>query len=844
MQLDFQGPVGIQFRKFEETWLDIPVFDIFTKIVKRNPHKIALICGETQLSYQAVYEWTLRIANTLKKKHSQREPVGIALPNDVFFPISMLAALAAGCPYVPLDIDLPVARNQLIIEQSGLKSIITLSESLQFEGTHEIINLTTLPALVYAENDFDASPDNVAYIIYTSGSTGIPKGVYQNQRNLLHDVMQYTNAIHLNETDRLTLLYSPSVGGANRDIYGALLNGATLVINNLKINKLYDLSKFIRQESITVYHSIPNIFRTLLKLKPDKSDFATVRLIYLAGDRIYNTDIDLYKSFFPDNCLVYVGIGATEIATIYRQWFISKSTIINHELIPLGYAIENREMTLLDEHHKQVMEGEVGEITVSSKFISLGYWKNELQTEKSFTQNPADSTIRTYRTGDLGRINNDGLLEFVGRKDTQVKINGYRVELSEIEGILMNHPSVVQCSVVLYTTAKHNSIFAFYISTIQLPEVQLKNWLQARLPNYMIPQRCIQVNEMPLLHNFKNDNQSLKALAEKYIDPVPAPEKWSGNDDFLFSILRRTWRCFLDEHSFDSNMKWKHAGGDSVNAVNFLVQLETDLGMTLPTDWINGEMSPSGIYTYLKALDLPPETGTTDKEKTIYFFPSSLGIEENTRQFLNKLSGFASVKIISYPRLNGLLLKDINLDYISAFIAQQIPVYNTPNTGFISSCSGGTIMHHFITSKNIQQYGFIGIIEGKAKYEATPITKDFVKRAKLVFKRKNIVNNIISSLYIRSDYFKRMVHYLEREKLYSFKKIPSLLSLYVNLKPQYLVGEAIFFGCEQSVFNAESQRWQSYYKTIRPVMLAGKHHDMLNDANAKLIIDIIVKAMQ
>ncbi|RYU95882.1 AMP-binding protein [Emticicia agri] len=838
MQLDFQGPLDIQFRKFEEAWLDIPVFELFTKIVERKPDKIALICGENQLSYKEVYEWVLLIANELKIQHSKQEPVGIALPNDVFFPISMLASLAAGCPYVPLDIDLPVLRNQLIIEQSGLKSIITFSDSYKFEGMAELINLDILSSAECLQNDFNTFPEDIAYIIYTSGSTGIPKGVYQNQRNLLHDVMQYTNSVHLNENDRLTLLYSPSVGGANRDIYGALLNGATLVINNLKLNKLYDLSKFLRKERITIYHSIPNIFRTFLLLKPDKSDLETVRLIYLAGDRIYNTDVDLYKSFFTDNCLLYVGIGATEIATIYRQWFINKNTLINTELIPLGYAVEDREMQLLDSDHKQVVDDKAGEITVYSKFISLGYWNDSIQTEKSFTNCAGDSAIRIYKTGDLGRINRDGLLEFIGRKDSQVKINGYRVELNEIEGLLMNYPSITHCSVVLYTTEKHNAIFAFYVSTIELLEIVVKSWLKERLPDYMIPQRCIQVDEIPLLHNFKNDNKSLRVLAENYIGNVPETEKQP--EDSLFTILRGTWSRFLDKESFDRNIKWKYAGGDSVNAVNFLVQLEADLGTTLPTDWIDGEMSPNGIYNYLKTLDL---TRKINEKKIIYFFPSLSGMEENTRLFLNKLSALVSVTIINYPKFSNTPLKDRNLNYITAFIEKQIPNYGGPNTGFISTCSGGSIMHHFITSKQTQHYSFIGIIEGRAQYKAPPLYKGFFKRVKLFLKRENIINDMIFALYTRSDYCKKIIHYMERKKYYSFKNRSTLLSIYQNLCLSYFDGEAVYFNCEQSSINPVSAQWELYYKKIRLISLTGHHQDMLNEYNAKIVIDKIAEVL-
>ncbi len=756
MQLDFNGPVEIQFRKFEEEWLEVPVFQLFREVVRRNPDKIAIKCGTQELSYKEAYHWSLQIAQQINASNAGHEPVGIALPNDVFFPVAMMASLAVGCPYVSLDIDLPLARNQTIIEASGIKSIITTNDSPLYVEGLDIINIDNLAFIEDNYADFKSSPDDIAYIIYTSGSTGTPKGVYQNQRNLLHDVMQYTNSVHLNENDRLTLLYSPSVNGAIRDIYGALLNGATLVIKNLKKTGLYDLGEFIRQEGITIYHSIPNIFRTFLKLSPDKSDFASVRLIYLAGDRIYNTDVDTYKAFFPAGCLLYVGIGATEIATIYRQWFINHATIINQELIPLGFAVEDREMFLLDEEGNQVHDGETGEINVSSRFISLGYWKNPNQTAESFTGNQQYPSVRTYKTGDLGRINNEGLLEFIGRKDNQVKVNGYRIELSEIEGVLMNHPSIERCGLVLHTADKHNSIFAFYISDEQIPEIRLKSWLGERLPDYMIPQRFFQVKEIPVLHNFKNDNNALKRLALEYATTEQKnPESSNSKTGFLFTTLRRTWSNFLDEKSFDTNSRWKDAGGDSVNAVNFLVQLESDLGTSLPTDWIHGEMTPDEIYAYLNGLNIPEKT---NRNKIIYVFPALTGIAENTRAFIKNLSAHATVRIINYPKFRDTSADNWNLHYTTAFIAKQIADHNSPNAGFIGICSGALIMSHLFTIKPPEQYSLIGIIEANLEYSSLVFYKNFFERAVNFIKRGDLFNYGIIFLYNHSTYARKIIH--------------------------------------------------------------------------------------
>ena len=838
MKLDFQGPVDVPFRRFEEAWLDIPVFRIFEEVVRRNPDKIALQSDSAQLSYQATYRLACSIAGVIKARNTHKESIGIALPNDVFFPVAMLAALAVGCPYVPLDIDLPEARNRLIIEQSGVKSIITtteLADSYRDFNPICIDNLSFNTAEPFVTN---ASAEDIAYIIYTSGSTGIPKGVYQNQRNLLHDVMQYTNSVHLNENDRLTLLYSPSVNGAIRDIYGALLNGATLVIKNLKKGGLYDLSKFIHQEGITIYHSIPNIFRTFLKLNPVKDELSTVRLIYLAGDRIYNADVALYKEFFQSACLLYVGIGATEIATIYRQWFINHNTVINQELIPLGYPVADRNMQLLDEDNNPVPDGETGEITVSSAYVSLGYWQNAEQTNMSFSTYAINPQIRTYKTGDLGRINTDGLLEFIGRKDNQVKINGYRVELSEIEGALMKHPAIDRCGVIVHTQNRHNALFAFFISKTALAESTLKDWLAQQLPHYMIPQRCIQVDDIPTLHNFKNDGKALKALAEKYASQSIQSDASNVDEDFLYKTLKQTWCKFLDEQSFDADISWKNAGGDSVNAVNFLVQLESDLHVTLPTDWIHGGMTPNEIYRILQGMNIE------EKEKTgniVYVFPAVKGISENTRIFLNDLSEHVTMRIISYPDFSSFAAKDRNWDYAIEKMFEHITDYDKPKVGFLGVCTGGLIMNRMITTRPPKHYSFISIIEGIPLFRQPPIQVNFLSRVTSFLSSGDVLNNVIRVLYAHSKTVEKLINYVEEKRNVKFSLPGIFWDYYYRLRADYFDSEVWYFGCDNSKYNTEGDHWQPYFQKVNPVLLYGIHEDMLNARNNAIVLNRLLE---
>lgn len=298
------------FEHLSPTWINATVFEHFEEIAMLYPSKIAINDGTHILTYQEVLSYIHIIASKLQSSQSKNEPVLILLENDAYFICVMLACLAVGRGYVPLDAGYAYSRNQKIIAHSQAKTIISrtsLAEVYDLDDSYELIEFDSSWPLV-SPASYDNNPQNLAYILYTSGSTGQPKGVYQNQQNLLHDVMQYINSVNITSEDRMSLLYSPSVNGAIRDIYGALLTGATLYIHNLQKHGVSTIPDFIEKNALTIYHSIPSIFRTGMGCR-NLQKFDTVRLIYLAGDKIFKHDIDIYKQEFSATCRVYVGIG-------------------------------------------------------------------------------------------------------------------------------------------------------------------------------------------------------------------------------------------------------------------------------------------------------------------------------------------------------------------------------------------------------------------------------------------------------------------------------------------------------------------------------------------------------
>ena len=371
------------------------------------------------------------------------------------------------------------------------------------------------------------APDRLAYILYTSGSTGEPKGVMQNHRNVLHFIRVYTNNLHLNAGDRLTLLSSYCFDASVMDIYGALLNGATLYPIDLKQDGLAGLAQQITDQQITVFHSTPTVYRYFLGALSEPPSvsagpgalqryrFPKVRLVVLGGEKVVKSDVELYQQHFADHCLFVNGLGPTE-ATVTLQNFIDKQTRLAGDSVPVGLPVDDTEVLLLNKAGKP---SEVsGEIAIKSAHVALGYWRNVEATSRAFSTNGSGPEVRIYRTGDMGRRLPDGSIKFEGRKDYQIKIRGFRVELGEIEATLGQHPLVREGVVVAKDNETGDARLVAYVvphdnafitplplgglvrelwasSSFLNPSqggdktAELRDFLKHKLPDYMIPVR-------------------------------------------------------------------------------------------------------------------------------------------------------------------------------------------------------------------------------------------------------------------------------------------------------------------------------------------------------------------
>jgi amino acid adenylation domain-containing protein len=599
----------IEFRREE---IEQSIADRFARQVELYPDRLAVKSKNHEWTYRELDILVNKVAQSiLRLRGAGEERIAVLSEHDAPMIAGMLGALKAGKTYVPLDPHHPEGRLAQIIKHSQATALLTNSKNLALarkltRSDLQLINIDTLNSTTQLVDLPAIEPGSLAYILYTSGSTGQPKGVMQNHRNVLHYIRVYTNNLHLNADDRLTLLSSYCFDASVMDIYGALLNGATLYPIDIREDGLADLSRQLIAEEITVYHSTPTVYRYFINALNGQTEFSCLRLVVLGGEKVNRTDVESYQKHFADDCLFVNGLGPTE-ATVSLQNFIDKQTTISSESVPVGFPVDDTEVLLLD---KAAQPSEIfGEIAIKSAHVALGYWRNPEATAAAFSGSStadrsgtgvppvthaqdarATGLSRIYRTGDMGRRLPDGGIKFEGRKDFQVKIRGFRVELGEIESALTQHQNVREGVVI----AKQNGggdtrLIAYVVLREQQSSItgELRDFLKQKLPDYMVPSAFVLLESLPLTSSGKLDRRALPA-PDDFGNRQDGQDKQDGKAASVAPLtpvekmLATIWADLLEIKEVGINDNFFELGGHSLLAVRLFAQIEKKFGRRLP----------------------------------------------------------------------------------------------------------------------------------------------------------------------------------------------------------------------------------------------------------------------
>jgi amino acid adenylation domain-containing protein len=603
------------FARFGKDEIEQSIPSRFEQQVEKYPDQIAVKTRHRELTYAALNGLANRLGRAILVQRGQRnEPVGLLVEHDEVAIVAMLGILKAGKAYVPLDRYLPPARIDCILEDAEVGLIFTDNENHSLISARvtslsnnnvAILNTDEIDFGLSGENlDPRPSPDSIAHIFYTSGSSGRPKGVVSDHRTVLHNTMNYTNAFHICLEDRQSMLLPLSGSSTPTDIYCAVLNGARVCPWDFKKDGLVGLADGLAEEGITILHLGPTSFRHFVKSLDDEG-FPKVRLVDLAGEVIYRTDVELFTKRFSEDCFLVNRLGSTETYT-YRVFFAGRGTWIDGNTVPAGYAVADKEVLLLDPSGRELDFNQMGEITVRSRYMALGYWRRPELTEAAFIPDPTGGPERIYLTGDLGVMRPDGCLEYVGRKDFQLKIRGYRVEVSEVEVTLLDHPGVNEAVVVGRDHPDGDKVLVAYVlldRQMATAVSELRGFVSDRLPDYMVPADFIVLQAMPLTPNGKIDHSALPAPEVAAGEPPCAPGRARTPVEEAPVAI---WSELLGVTEIGAHDNFFDLGGHSLLAARVIVRILDTFRVELPSTSI---FERSTIAELAEAIDKRERTG-------------------------------------------------------------------------------------------------------------------------------------------------------------------------------------------------------------------------------------------
>ncbi|MFE6074431.1 amino acid adenylation domain-containing protein [Paenibacillus sp. NPDC057886] len=479
---------------------------LFQKTLLKNSSKLAIQDENNFLSYNDLDRSVNNLANWLKLKHNFKKNEVVAIINErsVETITAMLAVLRIGGIFLPIDPSLPLARIEYMLTDSEAVHILT-SQKLELNYQNRknsfvfIDDILKLPQ--YNELSLvDIKTSDPAYIIYTSGSTGKPKGVVTKHEGLSNLISVFTNDLDIRQHDKVLQFASISFDASIWETFMAFFTGASLHIvpQNTIMNPRH-FETYLNINKISIVTLGPTY---LAYLNP--SNIEHLNMVITAGSQISSDLVRKWSKFKYVNAY-----GPTETTICATLW--KRSTMEEIESIPIGKAIQNCEIYVMDSNLNELPAGQAGELCIAGINLAIGYLNNEEMTNKKFVFSEALGK-RLYRTGDQAKLTKNNDLIFLGRIDDQIKIRGYRIEIGEIEYYIKTYPEILDaCVKVVKDSQNQDHICAYYLSDETINNIQLKEYLSSYLPSYMVPNHLIRLENFPLTISGKVEKSHLRS---------------------------------------------------------------------------------------------------------------------------------------------------------------------------------------------------------------------------------------------------------------------------------------------------------------------------------------------
>ncbi|MCH7323923.1 amino acid adenylation domain-containing protein [Solibacillus sp. MA9] len=559
----------------------------FNGVVARFGECVAIKEGKKTITYNELNEESNKIANYLKEKGLQKgEFVSIYLKRSMETVISILGIIKAGGVYVPLDPTHPVERNKYIINDTKSTNVIT-SESLLdnitdlVAGNTNVLLMENLKTLEKVDIEFtDDAIDDLAYVIYTSGTTGNPKGTLIRQRGVINLMEYMLKDWCITNEDIIMQFATYSFDASILDTFASLYSGATLyLIDDSERMSEEGFLSVIQREGISIIPAIPTVFfnRIVNYVNERKlNTFKNVKIVGVAGELLTGDLARKFKSSIGEEIRFFNLYGPTETTAIVTCYEVPNNLDESVFSVPIGNDLPGTKLYVVNEEGNICATDEVGELWIASEGISLGYLNNKEKTDSEFIKNPFDENIHggmLYKSGDLVKRLADGNIEFVSRKDTQVKIRGHRIEIAEIETRMNEIAEVNDAVVVVEVIDGEKTLKGFFTADVELPFHHIVENLKETLPSYMIPTKLKQIEDIPFAPTGKADRKKLEQLEADQVvmhksDIIVAPRNEVEAD------ILEAWKAVLGLEDIGVTDDLFDIGGHSLKIIAILSKLK------------------------------------------------------------------------------------------------------------------------------------------------------------------------------------------------------------------------------------------------------------------------------
>ncbi|WP_444922623.1 amino acid adenylation domain-containing protein [Microbulbifer sp. CnH-101-G] len=633
------------------------IHDVLEDQIRATPNRVAIVDGTNSITYKQLHKRVNILSGILHQNRiEQNTGIAIHLPRSLELVTAIFSVLKSGSYFIPLDPEQPIERKKEIIKSTKVKYIITNSKKDQdlFSKEANLIDVGIVDKIRYDDTKIEINPknssvpiNNLAYIAFTSGTTGVPKGVMVDHEALYRRLISWKELLKLSDNPPCVLnMASPSVDICFGDMLKSLLVGGKLVIcdKNVLLSPP-DLFELMETNVVTLADFVPSLLRVFADyLISNGKKLSTLDYILIGCEAWYGRDLTKIQNILvkKTRCLNIYGQTESLIDVTYND--VTNLTINSGQVVPIGQGLQNTGIYILNEQNQIQPLGVPGELCVLDKALARGYWENDDETKQKFIKNLINKhgPNRIYKTGDYALRTQEGILRFVGRKDDQVKVRGYRVEISEIEDKLISHPKIDNAIVLIKKDSDEQaSLIAYIICKEECGkaiEEEISSFMENSLPSYMIPRELIIIDEFPKSETGKINRKALSKIESRRKSKKDNNNRTiNATEDVLLQIVKK----ILNQDDISINDNFFSIGGDSIRAIQLSIAAKEK----------SVEVSARDIFEYQTVELLAKKVKTKNSETIKSTIPFSL--LKDTKKYYSKfnekiLDAYPALQIQSY----------------------------------------------------------------------------------------------------------------------------------------------------------------------------------------------------